>query len=258
MRVAIFGDSFAVERILHYWPDYAFLSDFGKPWAQYLRQLHPDWQIDNYAKAGTCFYYSYKKYLDHRDQYDKISFVGTDHRRISKVVRNEYEDEYVYIGTNIETATFREKNTTGDERLWYRAVQSYLLHIQDDTRDEIIYDLMYQDIKKDTKVFFIWCFNVPKDSVSSYLENIQLLEERAFSETFDRREMSQKNTVDMRYNHMTGENNKILASKISQQIKNGHHEFGLNIKDYVFDKDITSKHFRSKKHIKKHLIQQQE
>ena len=56
MRIAIYGDSFAADVAID--PN-ARTNPESSPWATKLREMRPEWQIDNYAQRSSCLYFSW-------------------------------------------------------------------------------------------------------------------------------------------------------------------------------------------------------
>jgi hypothetical protein len=247
MKVGVFGCSFASERVLFSaYKNYKYLEDFGKPWAWYLQDRYKSWKIKNFSVPGSCFYYSYKKYLENRDEFDKIIFVCTDHSRISRM-SNTHEG-YVLAAPNIDSAIAKEKLHNGEEKLFFKSAINYFAHMQDVEKDKIIYNLIYEDIKKDPKVFRINAFPYVIDTEDN-LYKIQWKETATVFDNYNIWEYQKKGIIDMRYNHLTGDNNRILAKEISRQINAGCKELKVDINKFQFSKEKIEKYFLTEKYL---------
>lgn len=247
MKVGIFGCSFASERVLPTaYKNYKYLEDFGKPWGWYLRERYKSWQIKNFSVPGSCFYYSYKKYLENKDAFDKIIFVCTDHTRISRL--SNTNDGYLLAAPNIDSAIAKEKIHKGEEKLFFKSAINYFVYMQDVEKDKIIYNLIYDSIKKDPKVFIINAFPYAADNTND-LQKIQWKENATVFDNYNVREYTKKGIIDMRYNHISSENNRILAKEISRQLNAGNKELQVDIEKFQFDKNNIEKYFVKEKHL---------
>lgn len=247
MKVGIFGCSFASERVLHSaYKNYKYIDDFGKPWVWYLRERYKSWQIKNFSVPGSCFYYSYKKYLENKDELDKIIFVCTDHTRISRM--SNTNKDYVLAAPNIDSAMAKEKLHKDEEKLFFKTAINYFAYMQDMEKDRIIYNLIYEDIKKDPKVFRINAFPYVIDTEEN-LYKIQWKETVNVFDNYNIWEYQKKGIIDMRYNHLTGDNNRILAKEISRQLNAGYNELKVDINRFQFDKEKIEKYFVTEKHL---------
>jgi hypothetical protein len=249
LKIGIFGDSFSTERTLwNEYKNYNHLQDFGMSWVAHCRIRNPNWQIKNYSQPGTCLYFSYYHYLENKHKFDKIIFVYTNHGRFSK----KTDRQWLSVPS---AASAREKMKGTDilsEKLFYKAAQQFIVHVQDDKKERILWKLMHDDIKKDDKVFSVYAFPDPYKTKHN-LRVIQILEGESAKLKQDQWSSPFSKVVDMRYNHITGINNQILAKEITKQILDNQKEFTLDINKYQFDTAEIQKHFVSSKHLKKNL-----
>lgn len=249
MKVGIFGDSFASERTLwNEYKNYKYLQDFGSSWVANFRFINPNWKIENYSQPGTCLYYSYYHYLENKHKFDKIIFVYTNHGRFSKKTDRQW--------LSVPSAASAQAKMKGteilSEKLFYKAAQQFIVHVQDDEKERTLWKLMHDDIKKDDKIFSVYAFPDPYKTKNN-LRVIQRLE----GETAKLKDINFlspfSKLVDMRYNHITGTNNQILAKEITTQILDNQKEFTLDIDKYKFDAAEIQKHFVRSKHLQRNL-----
>lgn len=247
MKVGIFGCSFGCERVLeNRYKNYKYLEDFGKPWVWYLRKRYTSWQITNFSVPGSCFYYSYKKYLENRNNFDKIIFICTDHTRISRL--SNTVEGYLLAAPNIDSAIEKEKLHHGEEKLFFKSAINYFAYMQDVEKDKIIYNLMYDNIKKDPKIFRINSFPHAVDTTNN-LQKLQWKETATVYDDYNVWNFMRNGIVDMRYNHLTDDTNRILAKQISRQINVGYKELEVDINKFQFSKEKIEKYFLTEKHL---------
>jgi hypothetical protein len=76
MKIAIYGDSFGVIHTV--WETKMQNDPRGSSWPESLQLNHT---VDNYAKSGSAFMYSYELFLKHNSNYDLNIFVVTNPQR---------------------------------------------------------------------------------------------------------------------------------------------------------------------------------
>lgn len=254
MKIGIFGDSFAFESVLFgEFKKYKYLDQFGKPWVTHFRENNPDFEIDNYSLPGSCFYYSYDKYLEHKDKYDKIIFVITDHLRISRILNIPEDDNRpAWTAPSANSAKHKMENCSGEERQFYKTAIDFFLYAQDYIKEERLWHLMYEDVHKNDKVFSIIAFPFPVNT-KNCLRELELLEDSTVNLSHNVWERWNDGIVDMRYNHISGPNNIILAQEVEKQIKQNKKHFELDLNKYRFNKDEIAPHYVRKKYLKKYM-----
>jgi len=247
LKVGIFGDSFSTERTLwNEYKNYNHLQDFGMSWVAHCRLRNPNWQIKNYSQPGTCLYFSYYHYLENKHKFDKIIFVYTNHGRFSKRIDKQW--------LSVPSAASAQAKMKGtdilSEKLFYKAAQQFIVHVQDAEKEKILWKLMHADIKKDDKVFSVYAFSNPYETKHN-LRALQILEGQSANIKVDGWSSPFSKVVDMRYNHITGTNNRILAKEITNQILDNQKEFTLDIDKYKFDANEIQKHFVRSNYLKR-------
>lgn len=216
MNVAIYGDSFGYEELLfnEYHPN---IEHIGKSWVTYLRS---NYNITNFSKPASDLYYSYNLFLQNYKKYDKNIFLITAPGRLSIKFSNEYIHSH-----NVLSAIGKhkiEKNT--EKRKVLTAAIDYFNYIQDDNKDIEVNRLLINELSKlDHKLLKIYCFG------ADGLYNITKLEDSTWNlkQTYT----SLDNTLDLRYSHMTKENNYALYSIVKHSLENNTN-FEFDIKNF--------------------------
>jgi hypothetical protein len=220
MKVAIFGDSYADEKIHKREAKY-------KSWVEILREkYYPD--LACYGEAGSSLYFSYGKFLDNHSKYDKIIFVTTTNGRItipSYIKFKEHADTYLMYHLNgVETANShivdRPFLMTEEGILATKAAIEYFKYLHDPIYDSRMRSLMKDSIKN------IRPDSIIVDTLNPGLSDISYYE---FCPHGDRpAEMWEYN--DHRMCHLSKRNNEILAEKMFEW-SNGT-PVHINFKDF--------------------------
>lgn len=244
MKIAVYGDSFACDKLI--------FSDLvpknvceqklkdcvGQSWVNYFRQNNPTYSVDNYAISGSCLWFSYRNYLKNYANYDKNIFVMTDPARISYI--NEKGNPWTATNLNSVEKHLKRNDYSQARKKYFAAARLYFLHMQDDEKDKAIWNLVKDKlINNNVLVIFAFAFNDNYDTLGTIMD----METRNM--TVPESYFTPKNDnlgVDMRYNHLTKNNNNILAKMIEEHIKNRKNIFSFNIGDFSFDKEHTQQH----------------
>lgn len=223
-KIAIFGDSFAaiqhrensnildgfVKKIYkicnrpYNQNEYASLrtawGERCKSWSTYL-------DADNYAFSGSDLYYSYNQFINNQYKYEKCIFVITSPNRYSTNINGwthcpslECAEEGVLFAS--------DENTKQS----FKILKDFFTHIyyKDFDRTELIHQALLDSIiLKRPDTLFIDAFPYLTPVYEMELSTWKL--SRAESQDYTR-------YFDLRHNHMTNENNKILADVIQENI----------------------------------------
>lgn len=204
MKIAIYGDSFGTEEPI-YQTYHKNLEKIGVSWVSLLKQ-HYD--ITNFCEAGSDHYFSFNNFLENYKLYDINIFIETSPYRLSTVYKNTYIHNH-----NIDSARAKLKNETNlDKTAIYQASIDYFLYLQHNTRDETISKLFREKISLlDPNCLIIESFG------DNGLFNITLMENQVwnFSPTYTKNDQ----LLDLRYCHMTMENNQVFYSIIKDCIE---------------------------------------
>lgn len=214
MKVAIYGDSFGYEELL-FNQYHSNIEKIGKSWVTYLRD---NYEIINYCQPASDLYYSYQNFKKNYSRFDKNIFLITSSSRFSF----KYDDTYIH-SHSIASAQGKlkiEKNTSKQTTL--SAVVEYFTYLQDTDRDQEIDSLMYNEIMRlDPNVLLIDCFG------NNGLVNITKQEDTAWNSRLTYSALDK--VLDIRFSHMTKENNLILFDLVNKCLKeNNPFEFNLN------------------------------
>jgi len=227
MKIGIFGDSFGEEH----------KKNPSMSWWEYVSQYH---SVTNFSVGGSDLYYSIKQLGKHQFEFDKIIWFVTNENRIQIMLDDIFDDKiHRFITTTEHAATYLEyysKSNNVNSKFAIDALtsaMSYFNYICDIDKNSYIARLMIQDViqANKNKILAIPCF----ESACNILNLQTSLSEIAYQETIamgkDLSITLTGDTTDIRNNHITSENNKILGEKILDWINGG--TFGLNEKDFV-------------------------
>jgi hypothetical protein len=208
MKIGIFGDSFADEKVYEKLP--------GKSWVEYLRTDY-NYDVTSYGKAGTSIYYSYDLFLTQNHHYDKVIFVCTDIGRIAlpHYINVKKDFDWLRHIPNVNTAEshLSSKYHTHDSIAATKAAIEYFKYLYDSKKEEVIQNLILNDIRTrrpDTVLMYLHKEQSPwqhKDMVG--LIDISVKELRAHG--YENVPME----LDQRKCHISEANNKKLAGKVN-------------------------------------------
>lgn len=216
MRIGVFGDSFATRwmRTHKRYKGHPGFDKIGKPWFEYL-----PYDVIAFGESGSDIFYSYKLYLENRRNFDKTVFIATAPGRLSVKDRQK---EYRHYNSNV-IAEIHKTRSSGNEHDFLDSVIRYFKDIQDFDKEIVFWNLIKDDIKKDTNCLLIEGFG------DNGLKDIFQMENSIWGVTF--KDNHSPNIKDFRYCHMTQENNQILANKIEDCLSNNK-QFVFDINDF--------------------------
>jgi hypothetical protein len=237
MKIGVFGDSFADEKVYEKLP--------GKSWVEYLRSDH-DHNVTSYGKIGTSIYYSYDLFLGWNHHYDKVIFVCTDLGRITLPHYIETKQDYDWVRhiPNVNTAEShldpdRLKYHTLDSVAATKAAIEYFKYLYDPGKEQTIQNLILNDIlarRPDTIIMYLHKEQSPwqhKDMVG--LIDISAKELRAHG--YEDVPME----LDKRKCHISEANNKRLAEKVNGWLNGEEQTLMLNEFEDPTREEIESK-----------------
>lgn len=254
MKIAIFGDSFAVNEVKNGRITQATRLSEG---FSYTNELEKKYDVVNFAESGTGLFWSYEKYLEHAQDFDKVIFVASSNDRI---LLQHYSEKYLplnwshtIIPTNkADIKKFRDGwkhlyNTPSVPYSWDEArkhVQWYYKYIFDERQSNLMSKLMIQELEENPNTLVIPAFQSSYrvvDNVfiknyecsTSLIELLQKLEEPYYQHKFS-------NGGDTKFCHFSDENNKILFEKIQKWIETK--QFTLHVDDFVTPSDNAEKY----------------
>lgn len=214
MKIAIYGDSFGSE-VPIFQTYHNNLKKIGDSWIALLKN---DFMIDNYCESGSDYYFSFNNFLENYKKYDLNIFIKTSPHRLSITYKNKYIHNH-----NIDSSTAKlEKETDKNKIKILEASINYFKYLQDEKKDLIISNLFTEKILNlDPSCLIIDSFG------NNGLFNVTLMENDIwqFNPTYTRKD----ELLDLRYCHMTQENNKIMYDKVKECIeKKTKFDFDLN------------------------------
>jgi len=234
MKIAIFGDSYA-----HNFE----LKEFEKcnsavSWVDILSEKY---DITNFAISGSGVFFSFREFKKHHSYYDKIIFLVTQSGRLllhermklelntmSKLPMNVLQQHI----NNIDTAEFmlsEVERTNGSlmDKKRLSAIKDYFLLVMNPEEQSVYSYLMekeVQSIRPDALIQTV------TGSPGKDLWSIANMEIEHWGETQET--INQMNLFEIRKNHLTKENNVILANKMEQWILHGT-PLDLSLQDFV-------------------------
>jgi len=171
-----------------------------KSWSTYL-------DADNYAISGSDLYYSYNQFINNHNKYEKCIFVITSPYRYSTNI-----DGWIH-SASIEDAEegvlFASDESTKQH---YKILREFfkLVYYKDIDRIELIHQAMLDNIiLKRPDTLFIDAFSHLKPVYDMELSAWKLSQAECKDHT---------KYFDLRHNHMTNDNNKILADIIKENL----------------------------------------
>jgi len=152
MKIAVFGDSYAADADTAYdpWPG----------WVERLRTLDSDLTVDNYARAGSSFWYSWSQFRQHYNQYDRV-IVFVTHWDRQSFYTGAGADLYPYCHMpgirNVQAAI---QTFPRHVRPALRALEQYWLLVDQDQQRRELHDLMLANIQQlAPRALIVPCFN---------------------------------------------------------------------------------------------------
>ena len=257
MKIAIFGDSFAVNEI-----ENGRITDKKrvKDGFSYTNELSKKYDVTNFAFSGSGLYWSYQQYTAHSYKFDKSIFVASNNDRFNLKNNNREFRELNWSPTRLPTKKKEIKNYkkswdhiykknnfpyTIDEVI--KHVKWYYRHIFDEKQSNLMSRLIVNDIEKNKNTLVIPVFQSSykvKNDVfiknykcsTSLVQVLDQLEDPYYNMDFS-------NGADNKFCHLSDENNKILFDKIVNWIEND--EFSLHLNDFVTPSDDVRKYLKS-------------
>jgi hypothetical protein len=204
MKIAIYGDSFSS----------GHLSKHGKPWHKILQSINPKLEIDNYGVSGSSFWFSYRKYLDTYQDYDKHIFFITSAERFTlhENAINRHIAGWDTISNFVRNGQLPDNNETQQITSLARGVYEFF-------DPKFFYDVsncLFKHLHSlnNTNTLFLPCFDhvaVKELNHECSLLNISEIDFKKYGLNTWSMALG-----DIRNCHMNPENNQILAEKIHQ------------------------------------------
>lgn len=198
MKIAVFGDSFTDPE----------------------QQRYPTWFSDytSFGKDGSDVYYSYYRFLEHQQHFDKIIFAVTNPIRHSR----QWGSNWIHF-THYERCDGLARNNAipVDWRKAYRAAGDWFRHVLSEGqihREQRFAELMIEDIKhRRPDTLFIKLFkNSPGENVTPLFEISSIEQGEIKAKKF--LEDKSTNLVDIRMAHLTRESHEILKTEVEKAL----------------------------------------
>ena len=217
MKIAIYGDSFGYEHPI-FGIDHPKLKEINPSWVTLLRK---DYSIDNFCYPASDLYFSYNNFISNYKKFNLNIFIATNPHRLSV----KHGDKFIHNSGLNSAESKLETDTDLTRKKVHKAAVDYFLYLQDDERDIVLSTLIKDSVKTlDKNCIIIDAFG--KDG----LFNITLMENETWSITPSYTLLD--SFLDLRYCHMTEENNYILYNLINNCIKN-QSNFEFNLSNFI-------------------------
>jgi hypothetical protein len=251
MKIGIFGDSWAK----------TIVSAEGKKFHDgyaWWELLSAKYDVTNFGIPGSSVYFSYEEFNKHYSNFDKIIFLATEPGRLTFEVGSEIKNprlapEFKRHCNSYGTADYYSKvfnnSRFPEDSARINAAKEYFLWIQNKKEQSEYKRLMLNEIKNLRPDALILnpahAWDDVKHQVITCLLNISNMEIDHFGKGSLQDLMSQGYT-DIRPCHLTRENNKILADKITNWIEHSMIP-SFNKDDFVLPSDGIELCFEIKK-----------
>ena len=209
MRVGIFGDSFG---------DDADNFDPNIPsWIECIRQQGH--LVDNYCKAGTNLWFSYKQFLKNHENYDKVILLVTWPGRIEINEKNTLTELGKYwTVNNIFTAYDSTKDSGRKQQLQF--LKDYVINLYDPEKETMLHKAILNEIKLAREDVILYPCHA---SSIEHTDDLPLWEVTEFENSTmsgDNRYgvYKARGFIDARCCHMTAPNHKVVANMFIDRI----------------------------------------
>ena len=221
MKVGIFGDSFA--------DPFSSLS-----WTLRLKEVH-QYDVVNHARVCTSTFWSYRRLLASFNDIDTVIFV------VSSAGRLYHPDEKFAFVSSLSTTNQILKNTillSREERLVYEAAKNYHLFLASEEFDQFVQQQIIKEIgllcqQHQKKLLLIPAFECSVKHQTIFQHSLFDITQKELTVNFGNTDPKQENNQ-TRSNHLSKENNHILANKVNEILQGKVNKVSLD--DFVFEK----------------------
>lgn len=243
MKIGVFGDSFATETISE-----RYMSDstrLNESWVYNIRQRGHD--ITSFGEGATSTYYGYTKFLEHYKEFDSIVFCYSSSQRIHNLPPEyRYLSNFMFQERNLQFSD-SFNNLSQDQQAQVRKIFDVARFLQDDDFDKFIIQSVFDNVNrlcKNNKIKLVNILPFVNDN-HNYVDFTNRSGDCLYNLLrVSIRELPNLNGVDPRYNHLSVENNIVLATIILQSLKNSYLKVEDLEKDsrFIFDRKISNRY----------------
>lgn len=209
MKVGIFGDSFG--------DDTHRLDPSALSWIECIRQHGHN--VDNFCKAGTNLWYSYKLFLQNHIAYDRIIFLVTWPGRVEINEKNMLTAlGRHWTVNNIFTAYENTKDADKKQQLTF--LKEYVINIYDEEKEAMLHSAILDEIKRIRNDSILYPCHSTSISNTDDLPLWDITEFEHSTMSGDNRYSVYKSRgfIDARCCHMTTPNHKIVSNMFIDRI----------------------------------------
>lgn len=222
MKLAIYGDSFGFKDQIYIRKEFEHL---GPSWPTLLEQ---DYDITHYCVPACDVWYSYDHFLKHHEKYDYNIFIVTGSDRLSINLSSGWVHSHGYDSAMGKLKTEKDN----DKRAVLKASIEWFKHLHRFEKEKQIKKLIVNDVKQRGALLI--------DSFGENgLYNVTEMENKVWNKKL-KYNFNLDNKIDLRYCHMTKENNLIMYNLVKKAIKENVWKFDINnfVKPDVKEKDL--------------------
>lgn len=248
-KIAIFGDSYGDMYTHQHNGDMWAFKKLTTPninlnnlsWPMIL-MLQKNYDVCNFAKAGTSVFYSYDKFEKNYEEYDTIIFLVTEASRLYIENENIFAPNNTTIGRIIKNS---EPNHIFMNE--YLAISQYYKYLQSDKLHNFVRDSVVEKVEsickqKNKKLIMIPAIgNDPETTkIAKYFDIClnDISNKELMTQFGDMKYRTEKET---RPCHMSENNNMILANLLTKIIEG--EELKITLDDFEFKKVSNPKHY---------------
>lgn len=246
MKIAIFGDSYGSQHPL----------GNGLSWADFLANNYGI-DVTNFSESGSCLHFSFNKFLENHEQFDKIIFLitGVGRLQIPLLVNDSKKYPSLKHITSYDAFLWNVKQNHPHDFLAYQsavALKLYYAYIVDIKKEETMHTLMIEKIQSTRPdALVIPCFSLlgfDKNTKKTTLYNIDKLDFEKFRIRDDNSNFfkDNKKIVDIRHCHLNQENNLILSELLKQWIDTNDFDLDRDRRKFTVSRHPFEYYFRYK------------
>ncbi len=222
MKIGVFGDSYADEHHSKFFASYP-------SWMEILRSKY-SLDVTSFGFSATSLFYSYKKLLEHKHEFNKVIFLITSPGRIMipddiPVTNKKYKhvNSQRSARFNITQIESKLEPGTDSDLQVLKAAESYFLYLYDAEKEELFHNMLLKKIKEDNPdVIFINTISDLQDTNSlSCIARMEIVESGLDEDLFN-------GFTDNRVCHLSKRNNEILADKMYSWLNGAPVHINLN------------------------------